>query len=121
MNATELFNRITGEPKWYAGYISPQAATQIKKRFETKTLSFERLTELFNHFGYYLTASWDKQIVEQGGNNPIDQLPINIKNMMVIRHIHGDSCKTDEIFYRESDVIDFIKFALNQRDHGNTN
>lgn len=60
MTATEVFELITNEPKWYVGYTTPQNASNIKKRFSSKELSFEILTEMFNHYGYFLTASWDK-------------------------------------------------------------
>jgi hypothetical protein len=60
MTAGEIFNKIVSEPKWYAGYTSAQHANLIKKRFNDQTLEFKTLTKLFNHFGYYLTSSWDK-------------------------------------------------------------
>lgn len=61
MTAIELFNLITCEPKWYAGFTSAQNASNIKKRFNNKELSFEVLQKMFNHFGYYLNASWEKK------------------------------------------------------------
>lgn len=60
MTAIEVFNLITSEPKWYAGFTTPQNATNIKKRFVDKTLGFDVLEKMFNYYGYYLTASWDK-------------------------------------------------------------
>ena len=61
MTALEVFNKITETSKWYAGFTSPQNATNIKRQFEAKQLSFKRLSKMFNHFGYKLTASWDKK------------------------------------------------------------
>lgn len=61
MTAIELFHKITSEPKWYAGYTTPQHANLLKKRFYAKTMEFATLEKLFNHFGYYLNASWEKR------------------------------------------------------------
>lgn len=61
MTAVEVFKEITGEPKWYVNFTSPQNASNIKKRFEEGELSFKTLEEMFNHFGYYLDASWNKK------------------------------------------------------------
>lgn len=61
MTAIELFTKITSEPKWYAGFCSPQNATNIKRRFEAKTLEFGTLEKMFNYYGYYLEASWIKK------------------------------------------------------------
>lgn len=61
MTALELFKLITSEPKWYAGYVTPQHASMIKKRFYDKELSFRKLTHMFNHYGYFLESSWDKK------------------------------------------------------------
>jgi len=60
MTAIEVFKEITSEPKWYAGFTTPQNASNIKKRFEEKKLEFGTLEKMFNHFGFYLSASWDK-------------------------------------------------------------
>ena len=60
MTAIELFNHITSQPKWYAGYTSAQHAYLLKKRFKARTLEFATLERLFNHFGYYLDAEWVK-------------------------------------------------------------
>ena len=62
MTANEVFDLITKEPKWYAGFTTPQNASNIKRRFEDKELEFGTLEKMFNHFGYYLTASWDKKL-----------------------------------------------------------
>lgn len=61
MTAIDLFNEITSEPKWYAGYTNPQNASMIKKRFKEKKLEFGTLQKLFNHFGYFLEADWIKR------------------------------------------------------------
>lgn len=61
MTAKEVFKEITSEAKWYVNFTSPQNASNIKKRFEDGELSFKTLEEMFNYFGYYLTASWDKR------------------------------------------------------------
>lgn len=58
MTAVELFEQITSEPKWYAGYTSPQHANLLRKRFHAKTLEFSTLQKMFNHFGFYLSADW---------------------------------------------------------------
>ena len=61
MTAIEVFNNITSEPKWYAGFTTPQNASNIKKRFNDKKLSFSVLESMFNHYGYYLNSSWEKK------------------------------------------------------------
>lgn len=61
MTAIEVFNLITSEPKWYAGFTTPQNASNIKRRFEAKELGFDVLEKMFNYYGYFLTASWDKK------------------------------------------------------------
>lgn len=61
MTAIEVFKDITSQPKWYAGFCSAQNATNIKARFEAKTLEFGTLEKMFNYYGFYLTASWDKK------------------------------------------------------------
>jgi hypothetical protein len=60
MTAQEVFKEITNKPKWYVGYTTPQNASNIKRRFDAKSLEFETLQNMFNHFGYYLNASWNK-------------------------------------------------------------
>ena len=61
MTAQELFNLITSEAKWYAGFTSPQNASNIKKRFSEKTLAFGTLERMFNHYGFQLKSSWEKK------------------------------------------------------------
>lgn len=61
MTAIEVFELITKEPKWYAGFTTPQNASNIKNRFNEKKLGFDILEKMFNHYGFYLTASWDKK------------------------------------------------------------
>lgn len=62
MTAIEVFNEITCKPKWYAGYVSAQNATNIKRRFKNGKLDYSTLTKLFNHFGYVLIndSPWTK-------------------------------------------------------------
>lgn len=62
MTAQEVFNEITSKPKWYAGYISPQNATNIKNRFSKGKLEYSTLVKMFNHFGYHLSnnSPWIK-------------------------------------------------------------
>lgn len=62
MTAHEVFDEITSKEKWYAGYISPQYATNIKRKFKNGELSFRTLEKVFNHFGYYLSdhSPWQK-------------------------------------------------------------
>lgn len=57
----EVFEEITSKEKWYAGYISPQYATNIKRKFKSGTLSLVTMEKLFNHFGYYMNYSWRKK------------------------------------------------------------
>jgi len=59
MTATELFEQITSEPKWYAGYTTPQHANLLKKRFYSGTMREETIKKMFNHFGYYYIGSWE--------------------------------------------------------------
>jgi hypothetical protein len=61
MTDQEVFNKITSTPKWYAGYISPQYATNIKRKFKDGTLPFVTMEKLFNHFGYYMNYSWRRK------------------------------------------------------------
>lgn len=63
MTEHEVFKEITSKEKWYAGYISPQYATNIKGKFNKGELSFKTLSRLFNHFGYYLIdkSPWEKR------------------------------------------------------------
>ena len=61
MTANEVFKEITSKEKWYAGYISAQYATNIKAKFKNGTLPFKTLEKLFDHYGYYLDASWHKK------------------------------------------------------------
>jgi hypothetical protein len=61
MTSKEVFEEITSKEKWYAGYISPQYATNIKAKFKSGKLAFKTLEKLFNHFGYYLNEAWDKK------------------------------------------------------------
>jgi len=54
MTGIEVFNEITSKPKWYAGYVSAQNASNIKRRFRAGKLEFSTLVKMFNHFGYFL-------------------------------------------------------------------
>ena len=45
MTAIEVFHEITNEPKWYAGFTTPQKASNIKARFNAKTLEFKTLED----------------------------------------------------------------------------
>ena len=62
MTAHEVFSEITSKPKWYAGYISAQYASNIKRKFYSGELPFKTLTKVFNQFGYYLNIDtpWQK-------------------------------------------------------------
>ena len=60
----EVFKEITSELKWYAGYTTPQNASNIKKRFNDGTLSFATMEKLFNHFGYFMSYSWRKTTIK---------------------------------------------------------
>lgn len=64
MTAIEVFNEIVSEPKWYAGFTTPQNASNIKARFEAKTLDFSTLEKMFNHYGYFsnCTSPWEKRL-----------------------------------------------------------
>lgn len=59
MTSEEVFKTITSEPKWYAGYISPQYATNLKRKFKDGTLPIKTMERLFNHYGYSLKIEWE--------------------------------------------------------------
>lgn len=61
MSTEELFNSITSIPKWYLGYMSATAASNMKKRFKQGTLSMRAIEKLATHFGYVKTLTWDKK------------------------------------------------------------
>jgi len=62
MNQEQVFKLITGTKKWYVGVYIQQTASEIVKRYKNKTLSHEKLTELFNKFGYIKTIEeWQKK------------------------------------------------------------
>lgn len=86
MTAIELFNQITSEPKWYAGYTSPQHANLLKKRFHAKTLEFGTLEKLFNHFGYILDAEWRPKPSCHICQKPLD---IKVKADIYYCELHG--------------------------------
>jgi len=60
MTEEEVFIEITQRPKWYAGYISAQSATNLKRRFKTGNVRAETLVKMFNHFGYKLNKEWSR-------------------------------------------------------------
>lgn len=62
MTAKEVFDEITNEPKWYAGFTTPQNASNIKSRFEAGVLEFSTLKKMFNHYGYFIAnnSPWEK-------------------------------------------------------------
>jgi len=63
MTAIEVFHDITSTPKWYAGYITAQNATNIKSRFRAGKLQFTTLEKMFNHYGYFISnnSPWIKK------------------------------------------------------------
>lgn len=62
MTAIEVFNEIISKPKWYAGFVSAQNATNIKRRFKAGKLEYSTLCKMFNYYGYHLTneSPWQK-------------------------------------------------------------
>jgi hypothetical protein len=62
MTAKEVFKEITSIPKWYAGYISAQYASNIKRQFVMGKLSDVTLNRLFDKFGYSQNEiTWKKK------------------------------------------------------------
>lgn len=61
MTDKEVFKEITSKPKWYAGYISPQSATNLKARFNDGKVRLDTLVGMFEHFGYKLEKEWQKK------------------------------------------------------------
>lgn len=62
MTTEDVFKEITSIPKWYAGIMSAQNATNIKSRFAKNKVRPETITKLFNHFGYYKQPEqWKKK------------------------------------------------------------
>lgn len=63
MTAIEVFEEITSKEKWYAGFISAQNATNVKRRFKEGTLEYETLLRMFTHYGYELSTNspWKKK------------------------------------------------------------
>lgn len=52
MTTTEVFNQIISEHKWYAPYMSAQAAFLFKKRFVKGELKQSTIKRAFAKFGY---------------------------------------------------------------------
>lgn len=53
MTEKQVFEEITSKPKWYAGYITPQRASNIKRMYRDGKLPIGTKHKLFNHFGYF--------------------------------------------------------------------
>ena len=64
MTAIEVFEEITSKSKWYAGYVTAQNATNIKRRFKAGKLDYSTLVKMFNHFGYEIqnNSPWSKKL-----------------------------------------------------------
>ena len=60
MTTQELFIKITSVKKWYSGYCTKEYACIIKNRFNKNKLSINKLSEMFNYFGYELNCTWNK-------------------------------------------------------------
>jgi hypothetical protein len=52
MTEKQVFEEITSKPKWYAGYITPQRASNIKRLYKEGKLPIGTIHRLFNKFGY---------------------------------------------------------------------
>lgn len=52
MTTTEVFNQIISEHKWYAPYMSAQAALLFKKRFLRGELKHSTIERMFEKFGF---------------------------------------------------------------------
>jgi len=61
MTVEEVFNKITSAPKWYGGYCSKEYASILKSRFKEDKLSTDKLTEMFNFFGFELNSVWSEK------------------------------------------------------------
>lgn len=61
MTTTQVFNQITKEHKWYAPYMSAQAAFLFKKRFVDGKLKHSTIKKWFAKFGYQINeVTWNK-------------------------------------------------------------
>lgn len=61
MNQEQVFKEITKNKKWYIGFYTQQTASAIVKRYKNKTLSHEKIIEIFGRFGYIkITEDWCK-------------------------------------------------------------
>lgn len=52
MTTNEVFNQIISEHKWYAPYMSAQAAFLFKKRFVKGELKHSTIERMFEIFGF---------------------------------------------------------------------
>ena len=88
MTAIEVFEKITNEPKWYAGFCTPQNATNIKRRFEAGKLEYSTLVKMFNHFGYVTNcvSPWEKKPSCHICQKPLD---IKVKADIYYCELHG--------------------------------
>lgn len=60
MTDDEVFNEITSQHKWYAGFVSAQYAANFKRKFKQGNISLKTLSRFFNHFGYEMKTEWHK-------------------------------------------------------------
>jgi len=61
MNTEQIFKLITSEHKWYAPYMSAQAAFLFKRRFLNGELKESTIKRWFSKFGYYQNEiTWTK-------------------------------------------------------------
>lgn len=60
MTTQEVFNKITSEHKWYSGYCTRQYAYILKKRFNSGGLTEDKITQMFEFFGYKKDLTWAK-------------------------------------------------------------
>jgi hypothetical protein len=60
MTTKEVFKQIVSEHKWYAPYMSAQAAFLFKRRFVKGELKQTTIDRLFAKFGYENQVIWKK-------------------------------------------------------------
>lgn len=62
MTTTEVFNQIISEHKWYAPYMSAQAAFLFKRRFIKGELKHSTIERMFEKFGFEKNeVTWKKK------------------------------------------------------------
>lgn len=76
MTTTEVFHEIVTRnqdvqgKKWYAGYMSPQAAFLFKKRFVSGKMKESTVLRWFAEFGYEMEVNWKKSEIQTPISDP---------------------------------------------------